>query len=100
MRNSYPILLLLLFPLLVPAGLTGKPLSIGFNAFPGIEYELVMYADNLGTIPPNTALMVVRAGAKQMETFLSSGYDKSASVRFIYQPAEKKPDDPLHAPHL
>jgi hypothetical protein len=35
--------------------LTDRPLTVHFNAFPGTEYELVMYADNLGTIPPNTA---------------------------------------------
>jgi hypothetical protein len=72
--------------LLYRQGLTDKPLSIGFNAFPGIEYELVMYADNLGSIPPNTALMVVKAGARRIEVFLSSGLDKSAAVKFVYKP--------------
>ncbi len=52
--------------------LTDKPLTLNFNAFPGIEYELVMYADNLGTIPPNTALMVVQAGSQKIDVFLSS----------------------------
>jgi hypothetical protein len=66
--------------------LTGKPLTLTFNAFPGIEYELVMYADNLGLIPPNTALMVITAGNRKMEVFLSSSEQKSAAVKFIYQP--------------
>jgi hypothetical protein len=68
--------------------LTDKPLTINFNAFPGTEYELVMYADNLGLIPPNTALMVVTAGSKKFEVFLSSSEEKSATVKFVY----KKPD--------
>ncbi len=69
--------------------LTEKPLTIDFNAKPDIDYELVMYADNLGTIPPNTALMVVTAGRKKFEVFLSSSEQKSATVRFVY----KKPSD-------
>ncbi len=68
--------------------LTEKPLTLLFNAFPEKEYELVMYADNLGLIPPNTALMVVTAGKKKFEVFLSSSEQKSAAVRFVY----KKPD--------
>jgi hypothetical protein len=66
--------------------LTDKPLTLTFNAFPGTEYELIMYADNLGSIPPNTALMVVTAGAQKMEVFMSSSEQKSAAVRFIYRP--------------
>ncbi len=76
--------------LLYRQGLTDKPLTIGFNAFPGIEYELVMVADNLGTITPNTALMVVKAGDQRIELFLSSGLDKSAAVKFVYKPKPAK----------
>ncbi len=66
--------------------LRDKPLTLNFNAFPGVEYELVMYADNLGEIPPNTALMVVTAGGQKMEVFLSSSEQKTASVKFLYKP--------------
>lgn len=66
--------------------LTDKPLTIDLTALPGVEYELVMYADNLGEIPPNTALMMVTAGDRKIEVFLSSSEQKSAAVRFIYQP--------------
>lgn len=66
--------------------LTLKPLTIYFNAFPGTQYELVMYADNLGSIPPNTALMVVTAGSKKLDVYLSSSEQKSAAVKFLYKP--------------
>lgn len=66
--------------------LTDKPLTLYLNAFPGVEYELVMYADNLGLIPPNTALMVVTAGSRKIELFLSSSEQKSAAVKFVYKP--------------
>ena len=66
--------------------LTDKPLTIHFNAFPNVEYELVMYADNLGDIPPNTALMMVTAGSQKFEVFMSSSLDRSAAVHFVYRP--------------
>lgn len=66
--------------------LTDRPLTIHFNALPGTQYELVMYADNLGDIPPNTALMMVTAGSQKFEVFLSSTEEKSAAVRFVYRP--------------
>ena len=68
--------------------LTEKPLTLMVNAIPGTTYELVMYADNLGSIPPNTALMVVTAGKKKMDVFLSSSTQKSATVRFEYRKQE------------
>jgi hypothetical protein len=44
--------------------------------------ELTMFADNLGAIPPNTALMVIYDGDKRYEIRLSSSLDKNATVRF------------------
>jgi hypothetical protein len=66
--------------------LTDKPLTINFNAFPSTVYELVMYANNLGAIPPNTALMMVTAGDRKFEVYLSSSEQKSAAVKFVYRP--------------
>jgi hypothetical protein len=66
--------------------LTDRPLTLEFPALPGVEYEVVMYADNLGDIPPNTALMMVTAGSRKIEAFLSSSEQKSAAVRIIYKP--------------
>jgi hypothetical protein len=43
--------------------------------------ELTMYADNLGSIPPNTALMIVTDGKKQQEIRLASNLDKNATIR-------------------
>ena len=43
--------------------------------------ELSMFADNLGTIPPNTALIIVTDGDKQHEIRLSSSFEKNATVR-------------------
>jgi len=43
--------------------------------------ELSMFADNLGSIPPNTALMVVTDGKRKYEVRLSSSFEKNATVR-------------------
>jgi hypothetical protein len=44
-----------------------------------------MVGENLGTIPPNTALMMVTAGEKRYQLFLTSDEKKNALVRFIYK---------------
>ncbi|MGZ8544947.1 MAG: hypothetical protein ACXWV0_06600 [Flavisolibacter sp.] len=49
------------------------------------EQEVTMVAENLGTIPPNTALLIVTAGAKKYQLFLASNGKKNAQVRFIYE---------------
>lgn len=43
--------------------------------------ELSMFADNLGSIPPNTALMVVSDGKKRYEVRLSSSFERNGTVR-------------------
>lgn len=43
--------------------------------------ELSMFANNLGTIPPNTALMLVYDGKKRYEITLSSNLSQNAMVR-------------------
>ena len=47
-------------------------------------FEIEMVADNLGTIPPNTALLIITAGTKKYELFLSSTQTKSAMIRIVY----------------
>ncbi|HEY5370982.1 MAG TPA: hypothetical protein VIJ75_18510 [Hanamia sp.] len=45
--------------------------------------ELVMVAENLGTIPPNTALMIAMVDGKRYEARLESTEQSSAVIRFI-----------------
>lgn len=53
------------------------------------EQEITMVAENLGTIPPNTALLIVTAGSKRYQLFLASSEKKNAQVRFIYEKASQ-----------
>ncbi len=45
--------------------------------------ELVMVAENLGSIPPNTSLMVAMVDGKRYETRLESTEQSSAVIRFL-----------------
>ncbi len=47
--------------------------------------ELVMYAENLGSIPPNTALMIVTDGNKRYEVRIISDLQKSGVINFIHK---------------
>ena len=48
------------------------------------DHELVMVAENLGRIPPNTSLMIVMAGDQRHEVRITSTEQKNAMVRFRY----------------
>lgn len=47
--------------------------------------RLVLLAENLGKLPPNTALMEVTVHGKTYNLFLSTDYKKNASVEFTLQ---------------
>ena len=46
------------------------------------HHELVMVANNLGSIPPNTSLMYVTADSKRYEVFITSDEQKNAKLVF------------------
>lgn len=53
------------------------------------DNELVMVAENLGSIPPNTSLMVAIVGEKRYEARLQSTENSSALIRFIKPPSQQ-----------
>ena len=63
------------------ARLSQKPISlrIAIDATHP-HHELIMVAHNLGSIPPNTSLMIVTAGTQRYEVFISSTEQKNAKV--------------------
>lgn len=67
--------------------LTANPLTLTLNT-PDDDAinELTMYAENLGEIPPNTALMVVTDGDKRYEVRIASDLKNSGTIRFIHKP--------------
>lgn len=49
-------------------------------------HEIITVANNLGDVPPNTALMVVTAGKKRYEIFITSDENRNAKVIIQYKP--------------
>ncbi len=66
--------------------LTDQPITVKLKLDDASDYhELVMVAENLGEIPPNTSLMVVKAGDKRYEVRITSTEQKNAVVIFKYE---------------
>jgi hypothetical protein len=67
------------------AMLTDRPLTLTIHLDETSDYhEVVMVAENEGEIPPNTSLMIVKAGDKEYEVRITSTEQKNAVVRFQY----------------
>ena len=47
-------------------------------------HEIEMVAENLGSIPPNTAILIITAGKSRHSLTLSSSEVKSARIRIVY----------------
>jgi hypothetical protein len=67
------------------------PITFHINCNKNDNYhEIIVVAENLGDIPPNTALMVVTAGGKRrQEIFLASNEQKNAKVIIEFKPAKQ-----------
>ncbi|HVY76760.1 MAG TPA: hypothetical protein VG890_18160 [Puia sp.] len=71
------------------ARISDQPLKLTIQVDPSDHpHELVMVAENLGDIPPNTSLMVVRDGDKRYEVRIVSTEQKNAVITFRYQKIE------------
>lgn len=63
--------------------LTAKALSLTLSADPAlVENELVIYAENEGSVPPNTCLMVVTDGTRREEVRVTSDSKKNGVIIF------------------
>jgi hypothetical protein len=47
--------------------------------------EVIMVGENMGTIPPNTALMIINTGGKRYQLYITSDEQKNAMLRFVYE---------------
>jgi hypothetical protein len=62
--------------------LSTNPLSVTLNIEPDKSNDLILYAENLGNIPPNTALMIINDGSNRYEVRLTADLKNNASVKF------------------
>lgn len=66
--------------------LTASPLVLKFKMDEdNSEQELTMVAENLGSIPPNTSVMMVESGDQSFRVSITSTEQKNAVVKFTYQ---------------
>ncbi|MBC7949615.1 MAG: hypothetical protein H7Y42_17140 [Chitinophagaceae bacterium] len=66
--------------------LGAKPITTYIRVDAGNTFhEVEMIGENLGSIPPNTALLIITAGTKHYKLFLNSTETKSAKVRFLFE---------------
>ncbi len=71
--------------------LSTKSIHLNIKLDTAREYnEISMFANNLGSIPPNTALMLVYDGKKRYEIRLSSSMQTNAAVRIRKQKQKEK----------
>lgn len=62
--------------------LTHRAVRLTVNLDPSLPFnELSMFAENLGTKPPNTAALILYDGSTRYETLLSSDLSKSATLK-------------------
>ena len=62
-------------------GISDKAVKIQINlSAESSLHEIVMVAENLGSIPPNTSLMIVTTKGKREELFISSNEQKNAKI--------------------
>lgn len=47
--------------------------------------ELSMFAESLGSIPPNTAVLVIYDGKRRYEILMSSDFNKTSTIKFYKQ---------------
>lgn len=61
-------------------GLSAKAFKKTIYFKQGESIQLTFYAENLGSIPPNTGLLVIYSSTERHQIFFSSNYDKSSSI--------------------
>jgi hypothetical protein len=74
-------------PILIKQRISDKPLTFNLALTePGKPVEIIMQAENLGSIPPNTAVMIIQTARKRYEVRLSSSFERHAVVIITYDP--------------
>lgn len=68
-------------PLLIQKRLSQKPLQMEVQLQPNKENEFLLFAQNLGKIPPNTALLVITTGGQRHVLTLTGTLQTNAVVK-------------------
>ena len=64
-----------------------RPIVLNINLDPAIiQNEIILFAENLGRIPPNTSQLIVIDGNEKHRLIIESDKQKSAAVYITYKP--------------
>ena len=78
-------------PIIQRGRLSHLPISYGFDASDNNRFQsFIIVADNLGKIPPNSALMVIYTNHERYEVFIESDLKTNGEVRIVYEPVKEK----------
>jgi hypothetical protein len=67
--------------------LSYKAIHLEFNFTDNIrEHEVIIVAHNMGTVPPNTALLLFKDGKNRQEYFITSTNKVNAKLIIVYEP--------------
>ena len=71
------------------ARISDQPIIVHISVDPADHpHQLVMVAENLGDIPPNTSLLVIKDGEKRFEERIVSNEQKNVVINFVYKKIE------------
>lgn len=67
-----------------------RPALLNFKLDTRIEFhEILLYAENLGLVPPNTSELILVDGATRHRVMIVSDKEKTAAVYLRYKPKKK-----------
>jgi hypothetical protein len=67
--------------------LSYKAIHLEFNFTENLrEHEVIIVAHNMGTVPPNTALLLFKDGKVRQEYFITSTNKINAKILIVYEP--------------
>jgi hypothetical protein len=67
--------------------LSYKAIHLEFNFTENIkEHEVIIVAHNMGTVPPNTALLLFKDGKNRQEYFITSTNKINAKLLIVFEP--------------
>jgi len=70
--------------------LTYSPIVMQAHIEKDSAYEFIVVAENLGTVPPNTALVIISSGTKHYEINIASDEQRNAKIVLKYMKAPEQ----------
>jgi hypothetical protein len=64
--------------------LSEKPVKCIINGSTSKVHNIKFFAENLGTIPPNTGSLIIKTKTKRLEMSFSSDLDNTSSIKIIF----------------